>query len=95
MFPIDDMEGAGLECRRWSAQESWPTAWFVACADSFSHGGLLHFGQGKWYPGEQLPRWAYGCFWRKDGIPVWKNPELLANIAENYDLTPTRRTLRR
>ena len=46
-------------------------------------GGLLHFGQGKWYPGEPVPRWAFHCISRKDGLPVWENGDLFALDAKN------------
>lgn len=47
--------------------------------EKFGRNGLIHYGQGKWYPGEPLPRWQYGLFWRKDGYPVWKNIDLIAD----------------
>jgi uncharacterized protein (DUF2126 family) len=83
---IDDMDGAEWniaalgEHKRERAEVLFRRLW-----QRFASGGALHYGQGKWYPGEQLPRWALNAYWRADGIPVWINTDLLAEPLEHGD----------
>jgi uncharacterized protein (DUF2126 family)/transglutaminase-like putative cysteine protease len=75
---IDDMDGPEWNFTALSAKKrALAGDLLTRLQESFAPGAILHFGQGKWYPGEPLPRWALGCYWRTDGKPLWRDPKLL------------------
>nr|AHG53048.1 COG4196 Uncharacterized protein conserved in bacteria [uncultured bacterium B3TF_MPn1] len=57
---------------------------FSKMSEHYASAPLQHFGQGKWYPGEPLPRWQYACFWHNDGSAFWKNNDLLGAPGASY-----------
>jgi uncharacterized protein (DUF2126 family)/transglutaminase-like putative cysteine protease len=91
---IDDMEGA-----EWKTAALGETKRRLAgdlltrLKHRFSPGGMLHLGQGKWYPGEPLPRWALRCYWRRDGEPMWSDESLFADPTQRgeYSVEDARR----
>jgi transglutaminase-like putative cysteine protease len=85
---IDDRDGA-----EWTTDAMGPSKRLRA-ADllqrlkaHYAPQGLLHYGQGKWYPGEQLPRWSLNAYWRRDGEPLWADPNLFASEHIDYGVT--------
>ena len=77
---IDDMEGAEWNTTAMSpAKRKLAGELLLRLQKIYGPQGLLHFGQGKWYPGEPLPRWALSLYWRLDGKPLWQAREWLSD----------------
>jgi len=85
---IDDMESP-----QWNTDADGPEKRELAdklsrkLLSSFGKGGMLHYAQGKWYPGEPVPRWQTSIIWRKDGKKIWKNPSLFADMNQSHSYT--------
>lgn len=83
---VDDPDGT-----EWNTDALGPTKRLLAgelfhrLRERYGPHGLVHFGQGKWYPGEQLPRWSLNCYWRRDGEPLWHDTALVADERRRYE----------
>ncbi|ABM36382.1 transglutaminase, N-terminal domain protein [Polaromonas naphthalenivorans CJ2] len=81
---IDDMDGAEWNTLAHGDKKRELAGQLMhRLKNHFAPGGMLHYGQGKWYPGEPLPRWALNIYWRIDGQPMWLDPTLFSDENKN------------
>ncbi len=65
------------EAPEWNGEALGPSKWTAGLAlarrlrERLTPGGLLLRRQGKWYPGEPLPRWAIELIGLRDGQALW------------------------
>ncbi len=86
---IDDMEGAEWNTEAHGAKKRELAGKLaIKLKEHFAKGGMMHYGQGKWYPGEPLPRWAINMYWRTDGKPMWRDASLFSDesVPDHYTL---------
>ncbi|HXQ53426.1 MAG TPA: transglutaminase family protein [Stellaceae bacterium] len=87
LVSLDDMDGPEWNTDAVGPDKKRLASQLVArLAQRYAPGGLVHTGQGKWYPGESLPRWAFGIYWRRDGDAIWANGDYLAREDRDYGL---------
>ncbi len=80
--PADHAEPEWNVSATGGSKEPLATALTQALTGAFTEGALILHEQGKWYPGEPLPRWAQGVYWRTDAHPLWRDRSRLANPFE-------------
>jgi len=93
---VDDRDGAEWNTTALGpTKRAYATDLVLRLREKYGAGGFLHFGQGKWYPGEQLPRWALSIYWRRDRQPAWRDPSRFADerAPRGYGIADARRLM--